>query len=221
MKDRRPRDFVKDLHENASIQEALDILNLGQVKQFKIIERPDPPDAIIFNGETYSWIEHVDAFRSDEEARELLSSVTPGETPYQRNEQLIYSPDTRIVESIKCKLLNKLKKTSYEPYFKKYGKGILIISEQDCLFSETSVEHLAEEIDRMYSLLAIDAVNQGYFKKAYIKFRLSSWVKNGLMSIYPEVEPPIVPPDVLPKKMVELQKSLEKVFWDSANNLFS
>lgn len=155
MKDRRPRDVVKDLHENASIQEALDILNLGQIKEFKIIERPDPPDAIISDGETHSWIEHVDAFRSDEEAEELLSTVTPGEIPYQRSEQLVCSPDHRIANSIKCKLWKKLKKTSYETYFKKYGKGILIISDQDFLFSETSIVHLEEEINKIYSPLAI------------------------------------------------------------------
>lgn len=112
---------------------------------------------------------------------------------------------------------NKLKKTSYEPYFKKYGKGILIISEQDFLFSETSIVHLEEEINKIYSPLAIHFIDQGYFKKAYIKFRLSAWVKNGLMSIYPKVEPPIVPHDVLPMEMVELQKKLENIFWNSAN----
>lgn len=204
----RPRDIIKEQHERSSLDEALDLLNLKNQSDFRIVERPDPPDAIVFDGTIYSWMEHVDAFRTEEEARELLTHVTPGEVSYQRTEQVIVSPDERIANSILCKMRTKLAKTSYKTWFEKYGKGILIITIQDPLFSETSFAAIDDELGSFYGKLRQLIIDQGYFKEVYVKFRLSFWVKSGLKQIYPKLDTLIIPEDAKPENMCLLEKEM-------------
>lgn len=89
-------------------------------------------------------------------------------------------------------MLSKLKKSSYEPYYKKYGKGILIISEQDPLFSDSTIALLEQEMDTIISG-CIQHEDRNLFEKVYLKFRLSGWAMPGLMAIYPKIEPIIAP----------------------------
>lgn len=214
MSKQRPRDIIKEQHERSSLEEALELLNRKKGCDFRIIERPDPPDAIISDGTSYSWMEYVDAFRTEDEARELLTHVTPGEIPYQRKEQLIESPDKRIVDSIICKMRYKLGKTTYRPSFEKYGKGILIIGVQDPLFSEMSFTFVEEKLIKIYDSLKQYWLDLGYFREVYLKFRLSFWVKCGLMQIYPTLESWIVPKNVKSEEMFLLEKKMN-ILWSS------
>lgn len=67
---------LKEKSERASIETALRILHplnyiLGNPP--KIVEKPNPPDAIIRIGNTVTWMEHTDAHRTNDEAREQWS----------------------------------------------------------------------------------------------------------------------------------------------------
>ncbi len=179
------RTAVKDAHEKCAIEDTLDILNPANDTNFRIIDRPDPPDAIIFDGKNHCWIEHVDAFRSGDEAHELLSYVTPGEKKHQRLEQLIANPDARTSLSVIEKLENKTGKTSYQPYFEQYGQGILVITEQDPLFSERTLVQLQNDLAWFYNESKSKSTDLLYFKKAYLRFKCSFWVRHGLVQIYP------------------------------------
>lgn len=90
----RPRDQISDAHQNAVIDEFVEWLNLNKNTKFKVLERPDPPDAIIYNGKTTTWVEHCDLYRSHDEARSELSFATPGENHIPHSENPISDPAT-------------------------------------------------------------------------------------------------------------------------------
>lgn len=128
------RKVTQDNHELAVLNEFINWLNSQSHEEFKIIERPDPPDAIIKGNSSTEWLEHTDAYRSPEEAQEERSLVTLGEKTFHRKEHPIVSPDERITAAVVNNLHSKFQKSSYKAAYEKYGQGSLIVSERDPLF---------------------------------------------------------------------------------------
>lgn len=64
------RKEIQDNHELAVLNEFINWLNSQSHEEFKTIEHPDPPDAIIKGNSSTEWLEHTDAYRSPEEAQE-------------------------------------------------------------------------------------------------------------------------------------------------------
>ena len=157
------RKEIQDNHELAVLNEFIYWLNAQSDEKFKIIERPDPPDAIIKGNGRIEWLEHTDAYRSPEEAQEERSHVTLGENSFHRKEHPIVSPDERIVAAVVSNLHSKLQKNSYEAVYEKYGQGTLIVSERDPLFDS----HALNNIKMVLSSYNFDG-DCGYFKQAYL-----------------------------------------------------
>ena len=93
----RQRDITKNLHEKFAINDSLNLLNAHNTTNLQIIDNPNPPDAIIENDQKKSWIEHTDIFHNNDEARELWTSVTPGEHPISRTEKIIINDQEKII----------------------------------------------------------------------------------------------------------------------------
>lgn len=183
--DQSPRKGIKDQHERASIEDVLHILNQKHKTNFSVIDRPEPPDAVISDGTIFSWIEHADAFRDGDEAHELFSHVTPGERKHPIKNIVMQEPDEKMAMSILRNLENKLGKKSYEPIFRKHGAGILILTEQDPLFSDRTFNRLEQDLEGFHLDIKTSIVDQGYFKSVYLRFRCSGWASYGLVQIYP------------------------------------
>jgi hypothetical protein len=73
---------LRRAHESAIIGDFIAWLNAAHGSTWAVSERPDPPDAIITDGNMTSWIEHADLYRSREEARSETSFVTPNKSTY-------------------------------------------------------------------------------------------------------------------------------------------
>ncbi len=144
----RPRDKVSEAHQNAVIDQFVAYLNSDADSKFKIIDRPDPPDAIISDGTRTTWVEHTDLYRSGDEARDELSYVTPGEDHKPHTENPIHDPDNRIAKEFVNRMRDKLSKNSYAETFRNYGPGYLVISERDALFNKDSLAAIEVEIER-------------------------------------------------------------------------
>ena len=71
-------------------------------------------------------------------------------------------------------LAKKLKKSSYEPFFKQYGKGYLVVSIQHPMFGQ---EALAA-IERAWN--EAEVLDKGFFKSIYIVDRVSNRYKVSL-----------------------------------------
>ncbi len=157
---------IKNFHEISILNGFVSWLNTLSREDFQIVARPNPPDAIIKGVTQTEWLEHTDAYRSDEEAKEELSLATPGGEPYKREKVLLVEPDKRIVAAILNNVHRKLQKNSYKEAFEKYGPGTLIISERDALFDEQSLELVRRSLPSYYF-----HGDRGYFKRAYLCIR--------------------------------------------------
>ena len=129
-----PRAGIKKAHEEFVLKEFVRWFNLKHRKQYEIICRPDPPDAILKYHDKFLWIEHADIYRSGDEAHEEYSFATPGETPHRHTEYPIVEPDRRTAIAVISTLPQKLAKNSYADIFNILGKGIILITERDLFF---------------------------------------------------------------------------------------
>lgn len=162
----KPREAVKQAHEDAVISEFLDWYNLANKSNFKLIAKPEPPDAIAKYLKKEIWIEHADIYRSAEEAREERSAVTPGEKPYNRQEHPIFEPDKRTANALIATLKKKIQKNSYEEWFKKYGGGFLILTERDPPFDQSTWDRINDELKK-----ASFQNDKGFFESVYLGYR--------------------------------------------------
>ena len=162
----KPREEIKQAHEESVIEQFLAWYNSKHGTAFRVIEKPQPPDALAQDHEKYIWIEHADIYRSREEAREERSAVTPGETPYERQEHPIYEPDKRTAVAFVSTLNKKLSKDSYDKWFKKYGPGILILTERDPLFDQSTWNCIIEKVNAHFF-----EDDKGYFERVFFGYR--------------------------------------------------
>lgn len=162
----KPREQIQRAHEDAVINTFLAWYNLRNTTNFTVIEKPDPPDAIAQDGDKFIWIEHADIYRSYEEAQEERSYVNPGEKPYVRKEHPIFSPDERTAIAFMTTLDKKISKGSYEEWHIKYGQGILILTERDPLFSQSTWACINEHLDS-----ATFGNDKGFFKSVFFGYR--------------------------------------------------
>ena len=162
----KPREVIKQSHEDAVIEQFLEWYNSKNQTQFEVIQKPEPPDAIAQYGDKTIWIEHADIYRSTEEAREERSAVTPGETPYNRQEHPIYEPGKRTAFAFVSTLRKKIRKDSYEKWFNIYGPGILILTERDPLFTQSTWDCITEKLESESF-----QTDKGYFETVYLGYR--------------------------------------------------
>lgn len=158
---------IKQKHEATVVADFVAWLNRTSDTNWAVSERPNPPDAIITDGKTTSWVEHADLYRSWEEARSETSFVSPGKEHAPHSENPISDPDRRIAMELMALLQKKLTNCSYRPFYEKYGPGFLVISERDPFFDDATIA----EIDRISEELKISN-DLGYFKKLYLAIRI-------------------------------------------------
>ncbi len=174
------RKQIKDKHEGCVIEAFVCWYNAQTAQRFSIVARPNPPDAVVQFEDTKLWIEHADVYRGPEEAREEYAYATLGESDYDHSERPIVEPDERTTIALLAILDKKLAKESYKEFFEKFGKGLLLLTERDPLFSESTMECIRERL-REHNF----SKDRGYFKEAYIGYRLSLRENLFFERIYP------------------------------------
>jgi hypothetical protein len=138
---------VQKQHERAVMLDFLEWYNCENDTDFAIYTEPDPPDALIKDGEVKRWLEVADAFYSNEWAKTQMSHVTPGEEnhPWSGGRQM--NMDEKIANRCVDILRKKLTKKTYKPFAAEFGPGILLMTLQyPWLSAETF-----EDIDRRCS----------------------------------------------------------------------
>ncbi|MCK4797697.1 MAG: hypothetical protein KAT05_09960 [Spirochaetes bacterium] len=150
--------MVNANHEKIVIEKFLEFYNKENNITYKVIKRPDPPDAVVSNGKLSIWIEHCDVYRSVDEAKE------DNLEDYPRRIRPIVNLDERIAQKFLINLENKLTKKSYEDAYNTYGKGILVMVIRDCLFDAGTLETIKKVLRSETDLIK----NKKYFKEVYI-----------------------------------------------------
>lgn len=152
------RSEVKEVHED-SVLKAFQDYNENRVV---ILDKPEPPDALIEIDGIKNWIEITDAFINPDHARSLTTHVAEDKEWIKSTPTLINVDSFKeILRSVAEKKYNK---PSIQDVYKEFGQGILIIG----CFSpfhypiNENIEDLADVIKDIYSS------NEKIFKEIYV-----------------------------------------------------
>lgn len=159
------RGSVKQQHERAVIADFLSWLNSRHGTCYSVMEEPNPPDAIIHSVRVTRWIEIVDAFWTEEYAKDLNSAVTPGEGHKPVGPGPHVGMDIRFAENFVKAVSRKLQKDSYLPFLKKYGTGYLVVSIHHPWFDN----HTVRQMKNLWSH-GRPWPDMGCFSKIYIAY---------------------------------------------------
>lgn len=113
---------MKQQHETIVIQAALKEHNRLYGNGLRVIARPDPPDAILSNGAYTTWLEHTDAFFSEEWAKALSTTAY-----VSIKVDMDSSIDAQFADVFCQRVLDKHNKESYNTSISRYGPGILVV----------------------------------------------------------------------------------------------
>ena len=119
---------IQKQHERAVMLDFLAWYNSTKKSAFEIYDEPDPPDALIKDGNIERWLEVTDTFYSNEWAKTKMSHVTPGEENHPWDGGLQMNMDQRVAKRFIDHLLKKLSKKTYLPFAERFGPGILLIT---------------------------------------------------------------------------------------------
>lgn len=161
------RQETKDRRERGILDEFLLWLKRNELVEWQIIDRPDPPDAILSSvtaGTT--WVELADIVRNDDEAKELYGILTSGESPPAHSQPSIDGCDA--IPSVFINVLHKkLTKQSYQHVFETYGPGLLVLAEIDPLFNIWTLNDIRQ---KLYEYLKEDVGRRPYFRTLYLRY---------------------------------------------------
>lgn len=144
----KSRAEIQSAHEFSVLHDGLAEHNRIHDLNLTVISRPDPPDAILSDGLSTTWMEVTDAFFSEEWATDLSSyDSIKGHKPMARG--LYMDMDKQFAINFCNLIIKKTTKNSYKPLVQKYGPGILVVGlESPWLDDETFYAIDVEWIDR-------------------------------------------------------------------------
>ena len=165
---------VKKLHERFNVNLFLREFNFRYHTDFKVVEEPDPPEAIIQSKGSTRWVEVTTAYLSDEYATDLHSYATKGEKHKPRSRALIVNPDEQFAKEFVRVVKNKLEKSTYQPFFTKHAHGYLVVSIKYPLFGLDTLGCIQRIWDET------KMIDKGFFKSIYITYPLFNGYKVSL-----------------------------------------
>lgn len=160
------RKKIQEDHELAILTLFIQWLASQGLPRYELVARPNPPDGILRAEPQHLWVEIADAYRSDDEAHEERSHITPGEKPFLHREHPIISPDARTAEVVLREIKKKMTKESYRSAVEKYGSGVLICCERDPLFDQSTLQEILERVESEIEDLQV--LNMEVFKDVYL-----------------------------------------------------
>lgn len=163
MNRRRP---IQDKHEQFLIGEFIRWWAFKTGEEFRVISRPNPPEAVVQSDSRRTWLEVTDAFHSPEWAEDLYSHATPGELHKPMGPGPYIGMDQQTADRFAQLLKKKLSKQSYAEAHTKYGPGMLIVGMQSLWFNHETCE-MMEDACRGTDW----STDRGYFSQVFIAFR--------------------------------------------------
>lgn len=135
---------IQEAHENAVLFDGLEEHNRSQGTAFKVVSRPDPPDAILSDGSATTWLELTDAFYSPDWARNLSShNSIKGHVPMARGPH--FDMDRQFAETFCDLIQHKAGKASYRSSVQNYGPGILVVGLESPWLDDQTLDAITAE----------------------------------------------------------------------------
>lgn len=169
---------VQELHERFNVNLFLKEFNARYHADFTVVDEPNPPEAIIQSKRSTRWVEVTTAYLNDAYAIDLNTYAVKGEKHQPREKEAVVNPDEQFAKQFVRVVKKKLEKPTYEPFFRQYGKGYLIVSIKDPLFGQSTLAAVQQVWDKAQVL------DNGFFKSIYIiypvfgAYKVSLWQSN-------------------------------------------
>ncbi|MDR7270781.1 hypothetical protein J2X20_003439 [Pelomonas saccharophila] len=141
------RRATQEAHERFNVATFIDEINRRHRASYRVVDEPNPPEAIIQSSRKTSWVEVTSAFMNQAFAEEAWSYATPGEKPRPMPNEVILGPDAQFAANFVGTIKKKLEKKSYEPFRDKYGPGYLVVSVQYPLYGRDTPRLMQREWD--------------------------------------------------------------------------
>lgn len=145
MEKQMSRKDIKDRHERYVVDEFLRFWESQHHEHFEVVERPDPPEAVVESPQRRTWIEVGTVYASDAWAKALHSYSNPDEEHKPMPPGPYVNMDLTFAERFLTVLRDKLTKTSYGPVFKALGPGILVLDTKTPWFGRDTWEMTVNE----------------------------------------------------------------------------
>ena len=156
---------IQEAHERFVVGLFLDYFNRCYHTDFKVVDEPNLPDAIIKSKKSVRWVEVTTAYLSKEFAIDLNSYATKDEIYKPIEQGLLVEPDAKFAAQFVGVIKQKLEKSTYEPIREEYGQGYLVVSIQYPLFDARTLSYIRSLWDQ------IQLNNTNCFKSIYIVYR--------------------------------------------------
>lgn len=117
---------LKSIHEEAVLQHFKAHVE-AQGRSLNVLDRPDPPEAIVEIDGRNTWIEITDAFLDERHAIGLTSSVCDDVEHRPDSGRLIVAPDESFSSALHVVIEAKYDKASMHKVSAKLGPGILLV----------------------------------------------------------------------------------------------
>lgn len=157
---------VQAKHERFVVNDFLQKFNHRHHCDYRVIEEPNPPEAVIQCKRSTSWVEVTCAFWTDEWAKDKYSFATEGETHTPVREggyaNMTHIFANRFVDVVR----KKLEKPTYVAARDLYGPGYLVVSIQNPFFDKSDLPHM----QRAWSKL--DVNDLGCFRSIYLHYQV-------------------------------------------------
>lgn len=132
---------IQSAHEESVLDSFASFLE-SQGQHLQVLDRPDPPDAIIEVDGVRSWVEITDAFQSSDWARSITSHAADDRKHQPYQSRLICDPDQEACEIVREVILKKYDKSTMKGLLRSHGQGILLVGAYTPL---TSPEEIVEQ----------------------------------------------------------------------------
>lgn len=175
---RSQRRRVQEQHERFNVNLFLREFNARYQADFKVIEEPNPPEAIIQSKRTKRWVEVTTAYLNQDYAIDLNTRAVAGEKHLPSRESMVANPDEAFAKHFVKVVKSKLEKASYAPCYEAHGKGYLVVSIKHPLFAQATLATIEKHWD------AMQISDKGFFKSVYIvypvfnSYKVALWKSN-------------------------------------------
>jgi hypothetical protein len=132
---------IQSAHEESVLDSFASFLG-SQGQHLQVLERPDPPDAIIEVDGIKSWVEITDAFQNSDWARSMTSHAAGDRKHQPYQSKLMSEPDQEACERVREVILKKYDKSTMKGLLSSHGQGILLVGAYTPL---TSPEEIVEQ----------------------------------------------------------------------------
>lgn len=156
---------INQKHESAVIGAALRAHNEKAGATFQVESRPDPPDAILVDGNQRTWMEHTDAFYPGW-AEDLTSYAASDKVHRPMRKGPHMDMDNLVADTFAKVVLEKFNNESYKSVVNQFGPGILVVGIESPWLDEETVQ----AINKKWAELGSPNLSS-VFRWVYLGFR--------------------------------------------------